>query len=130
MAKQPLTPEQIDQLKQDLIKIQEYSIKLNRTDIDISGFSSLEKSAGLIKITLQQLRDEYAEVTSGASAAASGFRNVVQELSKQSTGVKDTIRAYKGLTSIADQLQSYQRGYTELTEKDIVIVSTGLSSLS
>ena len=119
MAKQPLTPEQIAQLKQDLIKIQELAIKLNRTDIDIAGFSSLEKSAGLIKTTLQQLKDEYAEVTSGASAAASGFRNVVKELSKQSTGVKDTIRSYKGLTSIADQLQSYYRGWRDLSEKDI-----------
>jgi hypothetical protein len=119
MAAKKLTQEEIDQLKKDLVEIEQLATRLDRVDIDISGFSELEKSAPLIKLTLKQLRDEWETVTSDSSTLSKSFRNIVQEISQQNIGLKDSLKAYRGLISIADQLQSYQRGGRNLNEKDI-----------
>lgn len=119
MAKKQLTQEQINQLNKDLVEIEELITRLGKTDIDVAGFSDFEKSADLIRYTLKNLKNEWEEITSDSSYLSKSLRNIVQELSQQNIGLKDSLRSYRSLISIGDQLQSYQRGSRDLNEKDI-----------
>jgi len=77
------------------------------------------QAAGNARGQLERLEETYKELTSDVSYAAQGFRKIVQEITNQNVGLKESTKAYKGLTSIADKLQSYQKGYSELSSKDL-----------
>jgi predicted sulfurtransferase len=118
MAAKKLTQEEIGQLKKDLLEIEDLSEKLGQ-NIDISKYRDIVKSADEIKILVKALRIEWKDITGDISIAAEGFRNSVSRINDQNSGLKASARAYKGLISLADELQNYQRGWADLSEKDI-----------
>ena len=118
MAAKKLTQEEIDQLKKDLLEIEDLSEKLGQ-NIDISKYRDIVKSADEIKTLVKALRVEWKDITGDISIAAEGFRNSVSRINDQNSGLKASARAYKGLISLADELQNYQRGWANLSEKDI-----------
>jgi len=117
--KQPLSQEETDQLLKDLREIERLSLKLGRDDINISGLQDLEKNAGNIRTILKELKDEMDDALKGVGGLSNYFKDIVSEISNQNTGVKDSLKFYRNLTSIANELQGYQKGYNNLTEKDI-----------
>ena len=119
MAKQNLSDADKEQLKKDLIEIQQLAVKLGDTSIDINSLQDVEKEYGNIRRILKSLREEWQDYNSDISISSQAFRESVQELSNSNVALGEFRKNYRGLISIADQLQSYQRGYTELTEKDI-----------
>jgi hypothetical protein len=119
MAKQNLSDADKEQLKKDLIEIQQLAVKLGDTSIDINSLQDVEKEYGNIRRILKSLREEWQDYNSDISISSQAFRESVQELSNSNIALGEFRKNYRGLISIADQLQSYQRGYTELTEKDI-----------
>ena len=113
-----LTPDQAKELRDMLREIEQLSIKL-KVNINTTNLQDVEANAGTIKKLFKDLKEEWEDLTSGISIAAQGFRDVVKEISNQNIGLNTSIKAYKGLVSIADQIQAYQRGYNDLTIKDI-----------
>lgn len=113
-----LTPDQTKELRDMLKEIESLSSKL-KANIDTTGLQDLETNASAIKRLFKDLKEEWNELTSDISVAANGFREVVKEISRQNVGLNDSIKAYKGLTSIADKIQAYQKGYSNLSFKDI-----------
>jgi len=113
-----LTPDEAKELRDMLKEIEQLSIKL-KYNINTTSLQDVEANAGTIKKLFKDLKEEWEDLTSGISVAAQGFRDVVKEISNQNIGLNTSIKAYKGLVSIADQIQSYQRGYNDLTLKDI-----------
>ena len=113
-----LTAEESKKLRDMLKEIEQLSIKL-KININTTSLQNVEANAGTIKKLFKDLKEEWNDLSSDISVAAQGFRDVVKEISNQNIGLNTSIKAYKGLVSIADQIQSYQRGYNDLTIKDI-----------
>ena len=113
-----LTPDQAKELRDMLKEIEQLSIKL-KANINTTSLQDVEANADNIKRLFKDLKEEWSDLTSDISTAAQGFRDAVKEISHQNVGLNESIKAYKGLVSITDKLQAFQRGYSELTIKDI-----------
>jgi hypothetical protein len=113
-----LTPDQAKELKDMLKEIELLSIKL-KANINTTNLQDIEANADTIKRLFKDLKEEWNELTSDVSIAANSFREVVKEISRQNVGLNDSIKAYKNLTSIADKIQAYQKGYSDLSFKNI-----------
>jgi hypothetical protein len=114
-----LTPDQAKELRDMLKEIESLSIKL-KANINTTNLQDIEANADIIKRLFKDLKEEWNELTSDVSIAANSFREVVKEISRQNVGLNDSIKAYKNLTSIADKIQAYQKGYSDLSFKNIV----------
>ena len=68
---------------------------------------------------LARLRKEYNDLTSDISRSLDIFRSITQEISKQNLGINESKKGYNGLSSIAEKVQSHQKGISELSSKDI-----------
>jgi hypothetical protein len=113
-----LSKEEAKELAGLLKQIEKLSADLKK-NINTTSLKDLEKNAGTIKSLFASLSQEWNEVTADISYAANGFKNIVQEITLQNQGIKESVKGYKGLASIADKLQSYQRGISDLSSKEI-----------
>ena len=113
-----LTPDQARELQKMLLEIEKLSQKLKK-NIDTTSLQDLEKSAGTIKHLFASLSDEWEEMTEDVNFAISGFQKIVQEISNVNIGLRDSNKAYKGLVSLAEDLQSHQYGIRELSSDQI-----------
>ena len=68
---------------------------------------------------LARLRKEYNDLTSDISRSLDIFRSITQEISKQNLGINESKKGYNGLSSIAEKVQSHQKGISELSSKDV-----------
>ena len=114
-----LTPDEAKELRDILNEIEQLSIKLRRTDIDVSGFADLEKSAGLIKTTLKSLKKDWDEVTAGVGNAATAFKSIVQDITGQNVGLKESLKSYNKLSDIGTKIRGFYKDSSTLTIKDI-----------
>lgn len=113
-----LTPQEAKDLRDKLKEIEELSRKLNK-NINTTNLQDLEKNAATINTLFKSLKDEWHDLTSDIGYAASGFKAIVQEITKQNIGIKEASKAFRGLSSIAEKLQSHQRGINDLSSKEI-----------
>lgn len=68
---------------------------------------------------VQSLKDEWKEVTADIGYAYQGFKKIVSEITKQNIGLKESVKGYNNLSSIAAKIQNHQRGISELSSKEI-----------
>jgi hypothetical protein len=114
-----LTPDQAKELRDMLKEIEQLSIKL-KANINTTSLQNVEANADTIKRLFKDLKEEWNDLTSDISIATQGFRDIVKEISRQNVGLNDSLKAYKSLTSIADKIQAYQKGYSDMSYKDII----------
>jgi len=113
MANNQLSAAELEELK-----------KLYR-DIDSYSQSQAEAAAlnaqniGVAHRELERLRKEYKDLASDVSNALGIFHDITQEISKQNLGINESKKGYRGLTSIAEKIQSYQQGITNLSSKEV-----------
>jgi hypothetical protein len=113
MANNQLSARELEELK-----------KLYR-DIDSYTQSQAEAAAlnaqniGVARGELERLRREYAKLASDVSNALDIFHQITQEISKQNLGINESKKGYRGLTSIAEKIQQYQQGITNLSSKEV-----------
>jgi chromosome segregation ATPase len=113
MANNQLSARELEELK-----------KLYR-DIDSYTQSQAEAAAlnaqniGVARRELERLRKEYKDLASDVSNALDIFHDITQEISKQNLGINESKKGYRGLTSIAEKIQSYQQGITNLSSKEV-----------
>lgn len=113
-----LDPKQIKDLEDKLKAIERLSKKLGDS-IDISAFKNLEKSADTINRLFQSMTDEFEELTGDIGYAVEGFKKVVGEITKTNQGVKDVTKGFSNLSSIAEKVQYYQKGISDLSVKEV-----------
>jgi len=68
---------------------------------------------------VQSLKDEWKEVTGDIGYAYQGFKKIVGEITKQNIGLKESVKGYNNLSSVASKIQNHQRGISELSSKEI-----------
>ena len=74
---------------------------------------------GQARQELIRLRKEYNDLTSDITSSLSIFQKITQEISKQNLGINESKKGYRGLTSIAEKIQYYQQGITNLSSKEV-----------
>jgi hypothetical protein len=113
-----LSPQEAADLRKQLQEIERLSRLLNK-NIDTTSLQDLERQAGNIRAIFSALTDEFEDLTGSIGYAAAGFKKLVQEITNSNVGVRETTKAFNKLSSIAEKIQSYQKGYSDLTSKDL-----------
>lgn len=116
-----LTPDEAARLQKMLVEIEKLSKQLNK-NINTINLQPLEDNAGTIESLFESLNDEVKDLNAGASYLLKNFHELTGEINNNSTGLKQVNKGLKGLSSIAEQLVNYQRGYSDLSSKDIQIL--------
>jgi hypothetical protein len=114
MASNQLSAKELEELK----RLYQQIDALSQTAADAEA--QRVQSIGQARIELERLRKEYAEITSDISASLTAFQRIVEEITNQNVGLKDSIKAYRNLTSLAEKIQYHQKGISKLSANDIV----------
>jgi hypothetical protein len=113
-----LTPDEIKELKEQLKEINKLSNQLG-AGIDTKKFADVEKHSKEIKLMFDALSKRLREVGEETDYLVSSFQEMVSNIKNYSSGVQQTTKALKGLSSISLSINEYQRGYSDLTSKEI-----------
>ena len=113
-----LTPDEINKLKEQLKEINQLSNQLG-AGIDIKKFADVEKYAKEIKLMFDALSKRLVEAGEDTDYLVSNFQELVSNIQKSSSGVQQTTKSLKTLSSIALSINEHQRGYNDLTSKDV-----------
>ena len=103
-----LTPDEAQRLRDMLKEIEELSIKL-KTNIDTTNLQDVEKNAKEIENLFKILNDRWSDLTKDVDTALGGFRDIVQEITKQNLGLKESTKSYNSFIDIGKKIQGYQR---------------------
>jgi len=114
MASNQLSARELEELK----RLYQQIDALSQTSAEAEA--QRVQSIGQARSELERLRREYAEITSDISASLTAFQRIVEEITKQNVGLKDSVKAYKNLTSLAEKIQYHQKGISKLSANDIV----------
>jgi len=113
-----LTSDEINKLKEQLKEINTLSNQLG-AGIDVKKFADVEKYAKEIKLMFDALSKRLASAGEDTDYLVSNFQELVSSIQKSSSGVQQTNKALKTLSSIALSINEHQRGYNDLSSKDI-----------
>ena len=114
----PLSDKEIAELR-SLVKLLEKDLN----DLDIQN---LLRDSKLARTTLESLRYEAKDLTGEVGDVSSIFKDIIGKLKNTQMGVNDTIKVFKGLNSIVQDLQYHQQGISELDEKGLEALSKKL----
>jgi hypothetical protein len=101
---------------EEIIELRRLITELNGAIDDVS-FNNLINSGPAAKKVLSDLRKEYKDWTSDISDSRSQFQKLADQMKNTKSGVSEVSKVYKGLNSIAKDIQYHQKGITELDEK-------------
>jgi len=90
------------------------------TEEGAENLASQLQSAGNAGKELSRLEKEWNDITGDISHGAVGFREILEIINDSNEGLRLSSKVYKGLTSLADLLQKYQRGSSNVSEKEII----------
>lgn len=101
---------------QDLQKqIDILTAKLGKKGIDVISTNNLQQA----EIILKGLTAEAESLSTTFGDITTTLKNIVSEISKGDSAVKDTTKAYKGLTSVAQKLQYEEEGIYSYNVKQL-----------
>jgi hypothetical protein len=109
-----LNEKQLEKLIYLLQKIDEL------TEEGAINLASQLQSAGNAGKELDRLKKEWNYITGDISHGAVGFREILEIINDSNEGLKLSSKVYKGFVSLADLLQKYQRGSSNVSEKEII----------
>ena len=113
-----LTPQDAAKLAQQLQEIERLS-RLLGANINTINLQPIEANAGNIEAIFQKLTNQAAGLGEETDYLISNFQKLVGEIKNSGTGVNNTTKALRGLSSITEQISSYQKGYNDLSSKEI-----------
>jgi len=102
---------------QELIKL--FKILDGLSDSAAQHAATQAQNIGNATNELDRLRKAYKDFTGDISNALKTFKELVSQISKQKTGIEESKKAYKGLSSIAEKIQYHQMGISTLSSKEI-----------
>jgi hypothetical protein len=109
------TPEE---LQKQFEKLQRLATTLGK-DLSKFNLGPLAQDASLVEEIIEKWNKELNDALSSVDDLASGFKSVVQEISKGNVGINATKKTFNSLTSLAQQLSYEQAGINKLSEKDL-----------
>jgi hypothetical protein len=112
------TPEQLAELAKRLQEIERLSSKFNE-NINTINLQNLEDNAGAINTLFEALVKKEQELGIETEYLISSFQELTNKIKTSTVGIQESTKGLKSLSSIAEQLNSYQRGYNELSAKDL-----------
>ena len=76
--------------------------------------------AGNARQQLDRFEKEWKDITGDISFASVGFSKMLEEIKNSNEGLNESLRAYRGLRSLTEEIQYYQKGISNMSEKDVV----------
>jgi phage-related protein len=89
------------------------------SEVAAINMANQAQSAGNARQQLDRLEGEWSDITGDISYASKGFSAILQDIKNSNEGLNESVKAYRGLKSIAETLQRYQQDISEVSEKDV-----------
>lgn len=118
MAVPPLSAEDLAKLADKLREIERLSLKFNE-NINTVNLQDLKNNAGAINTLFESLIKKEQELGAETDYLISGFQELANKIKSNTVGIQESTKALKGLSSIAEQLNNHQKGYNELSAKEL-----------
>jgi len=108
-----LSPREVQELAELYKKV------LGYTDAIATSEANRAQSIGTARQQLELMRKELEDMTKDITEQVQAFRDIAKEISGQRDGIKETVKGFKSLRSIAEKIQYHQKDISELSNKDI-----------
>ena len=113
-----LTPQEAAKLAQQLQEIERLS-RLLGANINTINLQPIEANAGNIEAIFQRLTNQAKGFGEETDYLISNFQKLIGEIKNSGTGIGNATKALRGLSSITEQISNYQKGYNNLSSKEI-----------
>ena len=113
-----LTPEEAAKLAAKITEIERLS-RLLGANINTINLQPLEQNAGNIEAIFERLNNQAAGLGEETDYLVSNFQKLVGEIKNSGTGINNATKGLRNLSSITEQISNYQKGYNDLSSKDI-----------
>ena len=108
----------IADLEKKLKRIEFLSKQLGK-NIDTVNLQPIKENAGAINELFENLEQQFYKIGQDSDYLVSQFSQLAGEIKNTQSGVNKAAGAFRGLSSIAQQISNYQKGITDLTTKQI-----------
>ena len=113
-----LSADDAAKLQQKLQEIERLS-RLLGANINTVNLQPLEENAGNIEAIFERLTNQAAGLGEETDYLVSNFQKLVGEIKKSGSGINESTKGLRALSSITEQVSNYQKGYNNLSSKDI-----------
>ena len=113
-----LTPQEAAKLAQQLQEIERLS-RLLGANINTINLQPIEANAGNIEAIFQRLTNQAKGLGEETDYLISNFQKLIGEIKNSGTGIGNATKALRGLSNITEQISNYQKGYNDLSSKEI-----------
>ena len=113
----------IEELERKIKTIERLSGQFGK-NINTANLKPLEQNAEAINSIYRDLLQQQKEFNSELDVSISSFNDILSSLKKSSNSISQSKKAMGGLLSIAQKLQDNQKGYSDLSVKEIQNLKT------
>jgi chromosome segregation ATPase len=89
------------------------------SELAATNMANQAQSAGNARQQLDRLEGEWNDITGDIGYASKGFKEILEAIKNTNEGINESAKVYKTFSSIAEQIQRYQRDISEMSEKDV-----------
>ena len=117
------TPQEIQKQLERIAKLYEQLGEKNPfAGVDASKISQSEAEVKKLSDSLNGVTNKIKEINEDAEGLVGAFKATIDEISGVKSGLVDSRKIFKELTSVAEKLQQDQAGITNLNEKDLDVL--------
>ncbi len=117
------TPQEIQKQLERIAKLYEQLGEKNPfAGADASKISQSEAEVKKLSDSLNGVTNKIKEINEDAEGLVGAFKATIDEISGVKSGLVDSRKIFKELTSVAEKLQQDQAGITNLNEKDLDVL--------
>lgn len=117
------TPQEIQKQLERIAKLYDQLGETNPfSGADASTISQSEAEVKKLSDSLNGVTSKIKEINADVEGLVGAFKATVDEISNTKSGLVDSRKIFKELTSVAEKLQQDQVGITELNQKDIEVL--------
>lgn len=118
MATPNISAAELAELEKKIKRIEELSGKF-KANINTLNLQPLEENAGAIEAIWESLEDRLEQAGKKTDYLVGSFKDLVDEIKNSKSGLADSTKSLKSLSNISEQLVNHQRGYNELSSKEL-----------
>jgi len=117
------TPQEIQKQLESIAKLYDQLGEKNPfAGADASKISQSEAEVKKLSNSLNDVTNKIKEINADVEGLVGAFKATVDEISNTKSGLVDSRKIFKELTSVAEKLQQDQAGITNLNEKDLDVL--------
>jgi hypothetical protein len=114
-------------IKEEIARLDKESAKAYQEQL--KALNAINASLDTYESLLSNIKNDVADMNKGFSGILSEIKAIVGELGKGNKITQDSVKAYRGLESIAQKLKYDQQGYNELNSEQLKKEKSKLSIL-